>query len=128
MTTATQNPAYGFYGTIGYTDGIDTEHAWKYAMSAIALATACNQHEVRAFLDSSFGRHFADQVRDNLLTAAGDPQMTTPAYVEAAIRAATTRWMDWRISKKITRQFEIPHSLPYLTGFVIHAAIEADQI
>ena len=58
MTTdtipATQNDAWGFWGTMN-------EHAsaaWPLAMTAISDATGQPLESVRIFLDSRFGRHF----------------------------------------------------------------------
>ena len=44
-----------------------------------------------------------------------------------AIEQATNRWMTWKISKSTQREFGIPKGLPYLTGFVIHCGILAEQ-
>ena len=37
------------------------------------------------------------------------------------------RWMGWTISRTTSRETGIPKGLPYLTGFVTHFAIEAEQ-
>ena len=109
------NPSWGFYGTIGHHG--DPEVAWPLAMNFIADATGCTNDEVRAFLDSRHGRHFADDVANGL---------TAGKIIVAAIEAATARWMGWRISIRTARDTGIPRGLPYLTGFVMHAAIEAE--
>jgi hypothetical protein len=72
---------------------------------------------VRAFLDSRHGRHFADDVRNEL--DAGRP-------LAEAIDAATQRWMGWTIGRQTSKDYGIPKGLPYLTGFVVQAAIEAE--
>ena len=49
---------FGFWGTM-------QEHApaaWAIALPTIASATGCEPEQVRAFLDSRHGRHFADDV------------------------------------------------------------------
>ena len=59
---ATQNDAWGFWGTMN-------EHAsaaWPLAMAAISSATSQPLESVRAFLDSRHGRHFADSVQNGL--------------------------------------------------------------
>ena len=61
---ATQNEAWGFWGTMN-------EHAsaaWPLAMTAISDATSQPLESVRLFLDSRHGRHFAP--RDVAFSAA----------------------------------------------------------
>ena len=129
MTTAatiltTRNEAWGFFGTC-YTAGLDADKAWALAFAAIQNAT--NAHDenaygpdgVRDFLDSKDGRHFADAVADAHMTNNGD--------LEAAIKRATDQHMTWTISRRTERDHGIPHGLPYLTGWVQHYAILADQ-
>ena len=103
----TENEAWGFYGTMTQRD-LDAVSAWSLAAAAIANATGCSLDETRAFLDSSDGRHFADDVPN------GD--------LQTGIDAAIARWMDWRISPRHSRESGIPVGLPYLTGHVINAA------
>ena len=110
-----ENQAWGFVGTIAH--HADADAAWPLAMTAIADAAGCTPDEVRAFLDSRHGRHFADDVANALVE--GHP-------LAEAIATATTKWMAWRIAPRTARETGIPHGLPYLTGFVMHAAIEAD--
>jgi len=86
-------------------------------MRTVAEATQCPATAVRAFLDSPSGRHFADDVTNGL--ALG---MT----LEAAIKAAATVWMTWKIDRRIEREHGIPRGLPYLTGFVAHCEILAE--
>lgn len=61
----TQNEAYGFWGTMNFKGGT-ASRAWPLAMAAIKENTATDDVEVRAFLDSRWGRHFADMVHNNL--------------------------------------------------------------
>jgi hypothetical protein len=42
----------------------------------------------------------------------------------AAIEAATSQWLGWIIGRCTSRDHGIPLRLPYLTGFVMHCAIE----
>ena len=112
---ATQNEAWGFWGTMN-------EHAnaaWPLAMTAISAATSQPLESVLVFLDSRHGRHFADDVQNGLYrgqTLAG------------AINAATQQWMGWTIGRQTSKQYGIPRGLPYLTGFVIHCEINEESL
>jgi len=110
-----ENQAWGFVGTIAHHS--DADAAWPLAMTTIADATGCTPDEVRAFLDSRHGRHFADDAANALVD--GHP-------LAEAIATAATKWMGWTIGRATARQTGIPQGLPYLTGFVMHAAIEVD--
>ena len=114
-TLPTRNPGWGFWGTI--THHADAETAWPLAMTAIATATSCAPAAVRDFLDSRYGRHFADDVADALARGA---------TLKDAIGAAVARWMGWTIARRTEREMGIPRGLPYLTGFVTHCEIEAE--
>ena len=111
---ATQNEAWGFWGTM-------TENAaaaWPLAMNAISEATGQPLESVRIFLDSRHGRHFADDVQNGLYRGQA---------LQDAIDGATQQWMGWTIGRQTCKQYGIPRSLPYLTGFVIHCEISDDQ-
>ena len=107
---ATQNDAWGFWGTMND----DAQAAWPIAMTAISDATCQPLESVRLFLDSRHGRHFADDVLNEMLR--GD-------NIKQAIDAAVTRWMGWTISGHTSKDYGIPKGLPYLTGFVIHCEV-----
>ncbi|WKB50793.1 hypothetical protein [Eleftheria terrae] len=110
---AAPNEAWGFIGTM-------REHAptaWPIAMRGIAKATGEPMESVRAFLDSRSGRHFADDVLNEV--HAGEP-------LPQAIQKAIDRWMAWRIGAKTSAYHGIPRGLPYLTGFVIDAAMQEE--
>lgn len=111
---ASENPTWGFYGTLGE----QAAQAWPIATRAIAKATGLPINEIQPFLDSRHGRHFADEV-GNALLAGGT--------LEAAIDAAIQRWMGWTINRTTERALGIPRGLPYLTGFVGHCAILAES-
>jgi hypothetical protein len=102
----TQNEAWGFYGTMTQA-GTDGDASWAEAMTAITTATGCTPNEVRAFLDSRYGRHFAD-----------DAASTT-------IDAATARWMAWSTTRR-DQTNGIPSGLHYLTAYVTALGIEAE--
>ena len=111
---ATQNDAWGFFGTMD-------EHAaaaWPLAMSAISDATGQPLESVRIFLDSRHGRHFADDVQNGLYDGKN---------LQDAIDAATGRWMGWTIGRQTSKDYGIPRGLPYLTGFVIHCEISDEM-
>jgi hypothetical protein len=58
----TENQDWGFWGTM-------REHsadAWRIAFTAIHNATSTDPASVRAFLDSRYGRHFADGVNSQM--------------------------------------------------------------
>jgi len=112
---ASQNPDWGFFGTIRH--DADPEQAWNIAMRAITDATGCAATAVRDFLDSRSGRHFADDVANGLFQGLA---------LDASIDAATARWMGWRIGRRASRETGIPHHLPYLMGLVANAEIEAE--
>jgi hypothetical protein len=110
---ATENQDWGFWGTMA-------EHAaaaWPIASKAIREATDADRHAVRAFLDSRYGRHFADGV---------NCQMHHGASLADAIAKTTAEWMGWRITRRTSRETGIPAGLPYLTGFVMNEAITAE--
>ena len=112
---ATQNEAWGFWGTM--TD--NAAAAWPMAMTAIAEATGQPLAAVRAFLDSRHGRHFADDVLN---------QMHAGHALVDAVHAATQQWMGWKIGRQTSKQYGIPRGLPYLTGFVIHCEINEEDL
>ena len=107
---ATENDAWGFYGTMNE----QAAAAWPIAMTAISDATCQPLESVRLFLDSRHGRHFADDVQNGLFAGA---------TLADAIEQATARWMGWTISLQTSKQYGIPRGLPYLTGFVIHCEV-----
>ncbi len=107
---ATQNEAWGLFGTLGE----HAEAAWPIAMTAISDATNQPLKSVRAFLDSRHGRHFADDVHNGLYAGAN---------LKDAITASTQRWMGWTIGRQTSKDYGIPRGMPYLVGFVIHCEI-----
>ena len=112
---ATQNDAWGFYGTMNE----QADAAWPLAMTAISDATCQPLESVRAFLDSRHGRHFADDVHNGLFAGA---------TLSDAIEQATQRWMGWTIGRSSSKEYGIPKGLPYLTGFVIHCEIIEESL
>ena len=113
-TPATRNERWGFWGTMNE----HAESAWPLAMTAIDDATGEDLENIRAFLDSRYGRHYADEVHNGLYV--GKP-------LKDAIDAATQKWMGWTIGCQTSKDYGIPRGMPYLTGFVIHCAIIEEQ-
>ncbi len=107
---ASQNDVWGFFGTMNE----QAEAAWPIAMTAISDATYQLLVSVRLFLDSRHGRHFADDVLNEILRGR---------TIKQAIEAAVMRWMGWTIGRQTSKQYGIPKDLPYLTGFVIHCEV-----
>ena len=124
MTTTilpTRNEAWGFWGTIDQIRNdlaADPAKAWPIAFEAITQATQASPEGVRDFLDSRYGRHFADSVADEL--NRGDT-------LKEAIAAATTRWMNWRVGRTTSRETGIAAELPLLTGLATHFEVLADM-
>ena len=112
---ATQNDAWGFFGTMNE----QAEAAWPIAMTAISDATYQPLESVRLFLDSRHGRHFADDVLNEMLRGHS---------IKQAIDVAVTRWMGWSIGRQTSTQYGIPKGLPYLIGFVIHCEIVEESL
>ena len=106
----TRNKAWGFWGTMAE----HADAAWPLAMRAISDATGQPFEPVRAFLDSRHGRHFADDVLN---------QLHAGHTLASAIDAATRQWMGWTIGRRTSKDYGIPRGMPYLIGFVIHCEI-----
>lgn len=109
---STNNQAWGFWGTMAE----QADEAWPLACNAIAQATAERMEDVRDFLDSTHGRHFADGVRE---------QINTGITLAEAIAKTTQQWMAWKIDRRTASRYGIPRGMPYLTGFVVDSALQA---
>ena len=81
----TQNPEFGFYGAFNQLGLSDS--AWAAATSLLLRETGSCPEEVRAFLDSTTGRHFADSVFNHL---------SSPNHIREAVLAAIAEWQRWR--------------------------------
>ena len=104
---ASKNKAWGFYASIA--QHAEPDQAWAIAVAGITKRTVRCDEAVRDFLDSRYGRHFADEVAMGLCGGRDLPR---------AIDEAIERWIDRRIDAAIERELGIPERLPYLTGFV----------
>ncbi len=110
------NTEWGFRGAIARLENnpaADAAKAWEFASRQIAEATTASPEGVRDFLDSSHGRHFADDVANELCKGE---------TLKVAIDAAITRWMSWRIDRMTSRETGISA----LAGFVLQAGILAE--
>ena len=58
--SASNNEARGFYGTIA--QHAEPKQGWAIAVAGITKSTGRCDQAVRDFLDSRYGRHFADEV------------------------------------------------------------------
>lgn len=112
----TENEGYGFYGTMAL-DGC-ADNAWDVAMTAIVAETGAEPAHVRAFLDSQWGRHFADTVQCELQHVA----------LDQAVAAAIARWQGWPLGRCTRRELGIPTPMRYLDGMVYVAAAYAEAI
>lgn len=112
----TENEGYGFYGTM-VLDGC-ADAAWDFALAAIVTETDAEPDHVRAFLDSSRGRHFADDVHCFLQHVS----------LHEAVDAAVKRWNGWTLDRRTRRELGIPTPMPYLNGMVYAAAVYAEAI
>lgn len=90
--------------------GVHEAGAWDMAHEKIMTVTNAAPYAVADFLDSKWGRHFADDVSNALLGK--------DVSLSQAIDAAIVKWMGWQITKATGKQHGIPEGLPYLTGFV----------
>lgn len=111
----TQNPDWGFYGTMRHHVAADT--AWDAAFPAVMRATGCDAEEARIYLDSRYGRHFADEVVMHLPRDGSG--------IDAAIATAIKVYKGWKLGTATRNLHGIPPGIDYLTGFVVVAGIEA---
>jgi hypothetical protein len=88
-------------------------------MTRIVEATGEDLEAVRSFLDSRHGRHFADNVLN---------QLDAGRTLADAIDAATQQWRGWTIGRQTSKNSGIPRWLPYLTGFVVHVGLMAEDL
>ena len=88
----TDNLDWGFCGTHG-------EKAWGIAHEKLVAKTGCSPEAVKLFLDSRYGRQFADDVSNALLV--------TPLMGDA-LDAAIAQWMEWTISPMTGAQYGMP--------------------
>lgn len=107
---ATDNESYGFWGTMGGFASV----AWPLAMTAVARATGHPLDEARGFLDSRFGRHFANDVQS---------EQHCGATLADAITRTVATWMERTTKGHHASTYGIPRGLPQLAGFLIHCTI-----
>ena len=111
---ATQNETWGFWGTLNE----QASTAWPLAMTTLSDATGQPLESIRIFLDSRHGRHFAEDVLN---------QLHAGQVLVDAIHSASRQWMGWKIGRLMSRDYGIPRGVPYLTGLAIHCEIAEDS-
>ena len=104
----TRNTDHGFFGTMTL-KGRDAAQAWSIALPLIQAAANASAEAVRDYLDARGGRHFADEVENQMARGLG---------LETAIRAAVDIHMGWLIDANTTRAHGIPAGQPHLVGWV----------
>lgn len=112
MTTArtiphTTNPAYGFYGTIA--THAPANKLWDLAFRRIEAVTKGQPEDIAAFLDSRYGRHFADDVVSRLMDGLDE---------ETALEATVTRWYGLKLGARLAYETGMPSKMSYLQGMV----------
>lgn len=104
----TQNRGWGFYGE--FVDAGIADEAWAAAVAALVPRSGFSEDEVAEFLDSRFGRQFADDVRNGLARGL---------TIAAAVEAAAERWAAWRLSERAARSLGVPREVrSYLVAMV----------
>ena len=101
----TSNPDWGFYGTMAHEN--DPGQAWDLTLPKLVHMTGWEEDTVQIFLESRYGRHFADTVRDKMVS--GLP-------LGEAIDAAIKTWMAWRVDKRLAKDWDAPLGEAYLTA------------
>ncbi|MCF7995280.1 MAG: hypothetical protein K9L88_10625 [Chromatiaceae bacterium] len=117
----TENPDYGFHGTMA-TIGQDAAEAFDLAAREIGKVAMVDGIDAASWLDTRHGRHFGDDVANFL--AAGSELPT-------AIHQAVGRWLSWNISARSAEHDGLPEpavGLPYLVGHVVNHAIEQEAL
>lgn len=97
----TRNADWGFFGTMAM-KGIAQE-AWDVALAGVSEATGYPKPACVKFLDSNYGRHFANEV---------DGLMEKGETLEAAVAATAKRWME--MQTKRSRNSVMKAGRPYL--------------
>lgn len=87
MTLQSQNPFFGFYGTIR---SDLASLAWPMAMDLLRKESGAREEYTRAFLDSRLGRCFADNVNDNVRCAKD---------LTSAIQQAILECNSWKLHR-----------------------------
>lgn len=105
---ATQNEDYGFYGTIALHH--NPQEFWPLAVTEICQATGEHEEDVALFLDSCHGRHFADDVYNELSSGRNSRD---------AVTAAVNKWSAWTFGRRLAKETGLPQNTPYLHGLIV---------
>lgn len=112
MTIRTQNPEYGFFGTIANCRPGCQEELWELAIEGISKELEEMPSYVRPFLDSTAGKQFADCIIKHM-------DNCTPVK---AVALAIREWMSWNDSNI----FRNP--IPLLVASVHREAIYEEEL
>lgn len=116
----TQNPTYGFWGTVALHHPAEISRIWEEAFTQLSAleGSKATPEGVQYFLDSRHGRHFADTVLD------GCTEGKTAEAVAAAIK-------DWQrpATRRFVRELDAPTDFvgtPALDLLLLWAEIQAE--
>jgi len=107
----TENEDWGFWGTM-CTAGYDSRIAWPIAFEQVMRATDGSPEAVRDWLDSSSGRHFADEVTNHLVAG-----LTMAEAIERAVGV----WMTWKVGRRAPQELAPARGMPLLWAEVMLA-------
>ena len=105
MYPRTQNAACGFFGAIEAHD-FDPESIWQEAVEAITTIGTTSINDAVVFLDSKYGRKFADDVLNALHRKSEHP-----------VADAVILWSCWKFPKSLARSHGIT-CRDYLDGCI----------
>lgn len=106
----TNNQDWGFFGTIALANCDQAQEAWDMAMEKLEAETSHTPEDIRTWLDSRSGRHFADNVVEKLRNES----------LEESIDAAIKRWNSWKPSNT-QRKNGAPSWATYLQADIMEA-------
>lgn len=112
----TQNREYGFYGTCTLR-GQDADALWQAAVCGL-ISPIAPAEVVAVFLDTRHGRHFADDVVQ---------QVEDCVATDEAVAHTAARWNQWRLGRELARGTHLPASVPYLAGLMEIIALEMEE-
>ena len=115
-----ENHGYGFWGEFASV-GL-SQLAWLEASRAVSAAVPLSPLEVRVFLDSRYGRWFAEAVSAALVWEDG---YCSAASVAPAVAAAVLAWRA-PVSAAESRSDGIPAGLSVLYGRAVAASLAAE--
>ena len=100
----TRNTEYGFYGTVRNSLDVDTaaKKIWDRMFKALAKRfPKYKAEQIRDFLDSAPGRHFADELADT-----ARPDNSEAGLLKAIPKVAAAKWLERSIKKVVEAKSE----------------------